>query len=699
MIRKDPRTASAAACALLLGIAAYYLWSASSSGNPFLFARQPQDHYGLLTDALLAGRLHVPRAPDPGLLALPDPYDNIANRAFRIPNVTHDLSLYRGRFYVYFGAAPVATLFGPFRWVTGRHLPENLALAIFLAAGFLASLATLRRLAGGPIGSVMTASLVLLLGLCNYAPFLLRRPRSYEVAIAAGACFALLGVHALLRGLPPEPRFGWLTWASAAFGLAFASRPTQGLCAALLLAGSALVLAGPRGARRVRLLAALWLPWLALVALVLLYNRARFDDAFEFGIRYQLTEWNQHRLRMFSWAFLPFNVRLNLLAPPMLGPEFPFFRLSPASLPPPPDGYQSVEAVAGLLPCLPASVASLFWPALWSRGPSRAAAWTGVALALQSALLALPVLCFGVASVRYQLDFLPFLLLSAALAWVRLHESVALRRAARTGLVAGFASLVAYSASLNLAVGLTGYYDWLRRLNAQTYVALEDAFLPFQRLWLALGRSRYGPARITLRLPERGDGGSETLLAAGGLYRHDVVCVRYPDEEHVVFAFHHRGSEPIRSRRLRLRREEAHVIEVEMGSLLPVSSRVLARLWPAGPVQDWSERFTLKVDGVEALSGRFDFIPSMPQQVTFGADLVGNDQCEAAFSGRIERLERQMPSWRARAPLSRAAWPPHAGRARRRASGRCGCGTTARRSAAGSAHPSACWTGTRAAAR
>jgi hypothetical protein len=635
------RLRSLAAPALVALISALYVWTAGSSGNPFVLSRTPQDYYGLLTEALLQGRLHISRPPDPGLLMLSDPYDSDANRAYRIAGVTHDLSLYRGRYYVYFGAGPVLALFAPFRILTGRYLPENLALALLAIAALLISVGILRRLAAAlpRRGATTAALLVVLLGLGNWATFLLRRPRSYEVAIFAGSCFALLGAWTLARGLLPETRGRWLAFAGAAFGLAFASRPTQGLCALLMLAASVLLVR--RGGRRgLRDLTLLWGPWLAVLAALLVYNRARFGDALEFGMSYQLTEWNQHRARMFSPAFLPYNAGLNLLARPMLGPEFPFFRLAPASPGVPPAGHQSVEAVAGLLWCMPATLAVLLWPA-WLRRPGPLE-WAGLALALQAALIAVVVLCFGVATVRYQWDFLPLLLVSAALAWLRLLASCDARPRLRRLVVAALFALVAYGAALNLAVGLTGYNDWLKHANPATYEAIEDAFLPAQQLWLAAASERYGAARFTLRLgaapPE---GASEVLLAAGGLYRHDVVCVRYAGDEHVFFRFHHRGSPPIRSPRVRLSRDAEHVVEIEMGSLLPVNARVLARLWPDAPA-DWNTRFALRLDGRELLRGSFDFIPSMPQQVTVGLDRVGNDQCTTPFSGRVVSVRRTL---------------------------------------------------------
>ena len=635
------RFGSPSSAFLVALIAAYYLWTAATNGDPLTPSSAPRDYYGQLTEALLSGRLHVGREPDPGLLALPDPYDSVANRQYRIPNVTHDLSLYRGHFYVYFGVAPVAVLFAPFRLLTGLYLPEGLALSILTILTFLISVRIVRRLGSGleGHGPFTDAVLVALLGLCNYAPFLLRRPRSYEVAVGAGAAFTLLGIDALSRGLASGSRRGWLALAGAAFGLALASRPTQVLCVFLMLVASVYLIRG-QGRPGLGRIALLWGPWLAVAGLVLLYNHARFEDPFEFGVRYQITEWNQNGANLFSLAFLPYNARLNLLAAPMVGPEFPFFLMYPSSVPPPPLGHQAVEAVAGLVPCLPAALAALLWPVWLRRGGTLE--WTGFFLTFQALLSATLVFCFGVATLRYQWDFLPVLLVSAALGWSRLL-SVGLSRGAQGMVSAALAALVLYSSALNVSVGFSGSHDWLKNRSPAIYEAIEDAFLPIQRIWFWLAPKSAGMFRIEVLPPEGPPRGRlEALLAVGGKYRHDVLCMRYASDETAVFRFHHRGSQPIRSERVHLNRGAPHVIEAEMGSLIPVNPRVLGRLFPDLAARSASERLVLRVDGKEVLSDRFDFIPAMPQQITVGFDRIGNDQCPAPFSGTVVSATRSL---------------------------------------------------------
>src|SRR5712692_5662699 len=123
---------------------AFYLWTASSSGNnPFTFGKKLSDHYNLLSDAFLAGRLSLLVEPSKELLDLPDPYDPSLNAKFRL----HDASLYKGKYYLYFGPVPALTFFIPFRLILHRDLPENFAVALFCFGGLVWSILLLNLLA------------------------------------------------------------------------------------------------------------------------------------------------------------------------------------------------------------------------------------------------------------------------------------------------------------------------------------------------------------------------------------------------------------------------------------------------------------------------------------------------------------------------------------------------------------------------
>ena len=110
-------------------LAAFYAWTATSSGNPFNkvtpfnFYIGDADYYNLQADAFLHGRLWVDVPIDPKLLTAKNPYT--LNGVRGIP----DGSFYQGRYYLSWGPAPAVTTFLPPRLV-GLRIQENLAITL-----------------------------------------------------------------------------------------------------------------------------------------------------------------------------------------------------------------------------------------------------------------------------------------------------------------------------------------------------------------------------------------------------------------------------------------------------------------------------------------------------------------------------------------------------------------------------------------
>ena len=88
----------AACCILVLTV---YTWLISVG----TWTRWPTrwNSYDSLATSFRHGQLDLQMAPDAALLALPDPYDPAARTGVPSPQ---DVSLYRGRFYLYFGPVP-----------------------------------------------------------------------------------------------------------------------------------------------------------------------------------------------------------------------------------------------------------------------------------------------------------------------------------------------------------------------------------------------------------------------------------------------------------------------------------------------------------------------------------------------------------------------------------------------------------------
>ena len=172
------------------------------------------------------------------------PTDLTANTPYRgKPYRLHDVSYYKGRLYLYFGATPALILFWPYVTLTGHYLFHRQAVAIFCAIGFFGGCwfglltsgdATLPEVNG----SAWLQLSVLALGLSTGRTGAALAVRSvYEVSISlwiyARSCWR--SRRLAMRGAGLERRRRWLAIASAMFGLAVGARPSLLYHAVILL--------------------------------------------------------------------------------------------------------------------------------------------------------------------------------------------------------------------------------------------------------------------------------------------------------------------------------------------------------------------------------------------------------------------------------------------------------------------------------
>ena len=611
-------------CVLSCLIFLFYLWTATSSNRPFHPRDTSQEFYNQLTDSLMQGHTYLAAKPSPQLLALPNPYDPRLNEPLRL----HDASLYRGRYYVYFGVAPAVTLYLPWRVLTGKRLSDDIAVTLFSMGGYVFScllLFLLLEAAQMRVPWFLELAAVLALGLGQIAPIVLRRPRVYEVALSAAFCFLLGGLYFLaLRVLRPNAK-RWLPVLGAVLlGLAAASRPHCAIVAVLvaILYGSYLIRI--RGlSRRPWLVefARLALPLAAAGVLIGWYNYSRFDNLLEFGVRYQvgaLSFMNGGRplaLRL-RWIFT--SLYYLLVCPPSFMPRFPFFELSGAAQPfGDPDLFPQAyfqEPVAGVLLIAPLCFAGFALPfLLWKRKRFHAELQAILAGLLVGGFMMFAAVCsIPGASGRYGLDFVPVLLIVGL--FVCLFLSVRLpsrwmRGAAAALTVAG----CVWASAVNMAVSVNSYGYPLERPHSPLFRSIATFF--------GAGPDAFMDDVVTLRLdatvifPRAKPEVRETLLAAGIYERWDLVSVQYRPGGKAVFAYVHSG-----------------VCDTETAEI-PISPGTPHRL-----IVDYSataKRLVIRLDDKAILDFPTTFFPTSRDRITLGRIRVGRFG-QRDFSGRMD---------------------------------------------------------------
>ncbi|HUJ72261.1 MAG TPA: tetratricopeptide repeat protein [Verrucomicrobiae bacterium] len=458
----------AVVCVLVIGVYAYMV----QSGAWESWSRNAaDDYYNLLVQGFRIGQLNLKKEVPPGLAQLADPYDPTANAVYRpAPYGLLDLSYYQGRFYLYWGVTPALVLFWPFVALTGDYLFQNQAVAIFCAIGFLASVGLLRALwrryfAEASVGVVVACALAL--GLATGLPIILARSKVYEVPVSCGYMLTMLALGAIWCALhEPERRCRWLAAASVAYGLAVGARPSLLFGAVILLVP--VVHAWQERQRVWPLLVAAVIP-IGLIGLgLMLYNVRRFDSPFEFGWHYQLSPVKQDSAQQFSLRYLWFNFRVYFLEPARWSSRFPFVR--DITAPPLPSGYGSLQTPYGVLTNIPLVWLALAVPLTWRNRPgptSAALRWFVTAVGLLFLMGALTVCTFFASSARYEVEFLPALVLLAAIGVLGLAcataptsesgSGQAERLARRRAVCWGWGLLVGFSVAFNLLASVHYY--------------------------------------------------------------------------------------------------------------------------------------------------------------------------------------------------------------------------------------------------
>jgi len=446
------------ACVLVIGI---FAWIAdpSTTFEP-KGSRAEDSYYNLLVQGFRAGQLNLKREAPPELARLADPYNPAMNKA--VIGDVYDMSFYRGKIYLYFGITPALVLFWPYVTLTGHYLPDKDAVVIFFAVGFLVAAGIVRAVWRRyfPEVSVWVATVgVLTLGLAiGTQKVLTQWCNVYEAALVCGFAFTMLTLAALWRALhEPKQQVKWLALASLAYGLAIGSRPSLSFGVIILLipvAHAWRAATESASGRQVGLLLLAAVGPVMLVGLgLMVYNALRFDSPFEFGWHYQLNgDYRPTTAHQLSLHYLWFNFRFYFLEPMRWNGRFPFLQAIPP--PPLPSGYDGVgDPYAGILCNYPLSWVALAAPLAWRGRPAGEASalrWFVTAVFLLFIICALTLCLFFAAGSRYELDFLPALVLLTATGILGLERAWAAwpvwRRIARWG----WCLLLAYSIVFNL---------------------------------------------------------------------------------------------------------------------------------------------------------------------------------------------------------------------------------------------------------
>ena len=298
---------------------------------------KPVDYYDIYVqtfDAFQKGQFHIDYDPPAELAELNNPYDYSERQRAGIDDFLWDHAYYNGRYYSYFGAAPLFTNYYPLYWVTGRIPTCDTVIAVngTLAAFFLImALLTVIRIYCPEARLLLVIACIIAAGSLSYIPILINYGNMYNVACVSAIMFLALSLWSgftatITKG---KARYFLYLLSGVALGLCAGSRPSIALCAAVMIPRFISVLVNKKEKVVTRVLQALsfTVPVLALVAGIMYYNHARFGSPLDFGSAYQLTVGDMHNAGL-SASLLPLSFYYYFLIPATSTDLFPYFGFS-----------------------------------------------------------------------------------------------------------------------------------------------------------------------------------------------------------------------------------------------------------------------------------------------------------------------------------------------------------------------------------
>lgn len=249
-------------------------------------------------DAFEKGQLYLDVEPSRELLEAENPYDPISRGNVHL---MWDRAFFDGKYYSYFGTAPIFTVYYPVYLLTEGLPTDAFVMAIFalitsvflpLAVIYLSKIIDSRIppvLAGFAGAAALGASMIFMIQR-GYAPF-------YYIASAAGTAFASMTLFFLVRAYLCRKNAGRIALfcgAGLSLALCFHSRlnsflPVGAVSALLMIIRFVRAVKSKKTGKFIPEAAALCLPLAAGIAAAMWYNNARFGSPFDFGSAYQLT--------------------------------------------------------------------------------------------------------------------------------------------------------------------------------------------------------------------------------------------------------------------------------------------------------------------------------------------------------------------------------------------------------------------------
>lgn len=299
------------------------------------------DPFVQMFDAVHNGRVNIDIEPSEELLAMENPYDTSARSAQGV-HYAWDRAYYNGKYYSYYGIAPVLTFYYPYYLIKGKLPTTNMASVFFgmlsIIFMFGAIMSFIKRFINKPNFLLI---IMILFASCFASGIYFNATFSdmYALPGISGTCWLMLclwcGFEACNRHGKKRMTGKILLFVASGmtFVLCLASKPTRALSALILAPIFLDIIFNKKYKLKEKIISAS--SFLVPVAIgfgaLMAYNYARFDSPFQFGAVYQLTvsNVNANGLKLSS---LPNTMIHYFFQSPEMTDTFPYVKTSRLSL-------------------------------------------------------------------------------------------------------------------------------------------------------------------------------------------------------------------------------------------------------------------------------------------------------------------------------------------------------------------------------
>ncbi len=299
-----------------------------------------EDQYEKLFYAFSQGRVSIDVDFD---ISEFDQLDNIYDRSERNEKDIHgafwDRAYYNGKFYCYFGAAPVITVYYPV-YILTHHVPTPVLASMILAvyAEIFISLLYIKIIkkmcSDVPIVLALMGLLAVLSG--SLVLPLAFELQFYYMAVLSGVGAVSAYLYFLLSAYYTQKqkhRIIYLILSGVSAVIIVASRPTLVLYCFIAIVPAVFIFLDKNIRKKLKVYysAAIITPVIVGAILIMIYNYVRFENPFEFGFNYQLTV-SIAKANTITFAMIPAAIYHFFFQQPDFSTHFPYFHMRSRTL-------------------------------------------------------------------------------------------------------------------------------------------------------------------------------------------------------------------------------------------------------------------------------------------------------------------------------------------------------------------------------